>query len=139
MDWETTTLAPIATGPVSPPETPARQQEATFTQLISPSKIMTVMYGSAITAFCFIGSEIYYSTSNALYKQGIPSPIMIGFNAIVSIAHNSREGTFIYVLDRGNTAIYKVGIMDNNRTKEIYTTKIWYKQIFGTILVHPKM
>ena len=86
MDWETTTLpsgglpqGTIAVG-LPPPA-------ATFTQLISPSKIMTVMYGSAITAFCFIGSEIYYSTSNALYKQGIPSPIMIGFNATRGRVH----------------------------------------------------
>jgi len=123
MDWETTTL-PLVEVPVGTPAAPAVAPAAAFTQLISPSKLTTVMYGSAITAFCFIGSDIYYSTSNALYKQGIPSPIMIGFNAIVSIAHNSKEGTFIYVLDRGNTAIYKVGIMDDNRGKDIYTTKL---------------
>ena len=94
MDWETTTL-PSVEVPVGTTETTAVELPAPFTQLISPSKLTTVMYGSAITAFCFIGSDIYYSTSNALYKQGIPSPIMIGFNAIAARSFTSWGGNLI--------------------------------------------
>jgi len=82
-----------------------------------PSKIITSTTSipswmeNNITAFCFVGSDIYYSTATYLYKKGSPIPILMNFTSIVSIAYNTND-SHIYLLDGGETGrgIWKVSI-----------------------------